>query len=126
MKQYIVLLCALLFVISLNCVQLSFLKNTGNEMLDMLSVILTNIQNEDFESAKAELGILNDKWEGIRDRWDILTEHDDVEELESSLASIEAYVDNTEAVDAVVEVAVLKQRIEHIIQNETLSFSTIF
>lgn len=126
MKQYIVLLCALLFVISLNCVQLSFLKNTGSEMLDMLSEILTKIQSEDFESAKAELSMLNDKWESIRDRWDILTEHDDVEELESGLASIEAYVENKEAVDAVVEVAVLKQRIEHIIQNETLSFSTIF
>lgn len=126
MKQYIVLLCALLFVISLNCVQLSFLKNTGGEMLSALDVVLTKIQNEDFESAKAKLGTLNDKWESIRDRWDILTEHDDVEELESSLASIEAYVENKEVVDAVVEVAVLKQIIEHIIQNETLSFSTIF
>lgn len=126
MKQYIVLFCALACVISLNCVQLSFLKNTGSEMLDMLDLVLVKIQNEDFESAKVELSTLNDKWESIRQRWDILTEHDDVEELESGLASIEAYVDNKEVVDAVVEVAVLKQRIEHIIQNETLSFSTIF
>lgn len=126
MKQYIILAGALLFVILLNCMQLSFLKNTGQDMLDMLEVISGSIQEENFTKAEEKLKDLNEKWEEVKARWDILTEHDDVEELESHLASIEAYIFNEEMTDGMVEVAILKQRIEHIIQNETLSFSTIF
>ena len=126
MKQYITLVGALIVVIVLNCIQVTFLKNTGNSMLKTLDSIVVNIEEEKFAEAEIQTNKLKNDWEKIKVRWDILTEHDDVEELESHLASIGAYIKNKEKTDGQVEVAVLKQRIEHIIQNETLSFATIF
>ena len=126
MKQYITLVGALIVVIVLNCIQVTFLKNTGNSMLKTLDTIAADIEEEKFAEAEIQTNKLKNDWEKIKVRWDILTEHDDVEELESHLASIEAYIKNKEKTDGQVEVAVLKQRIEHIIQNETLSFATIF
>lgn len=126
MKQYITLVGALIVVIVLNCIQVTFLKNTGTNMLNTLDTIASNIEEERFVEAKEQADKLKKEWEKVKVRWDILTEHDDVEELESHLASIDMYIRNEEKTDGQVEVAVLKQRIEHIIQNETLSFATIF
>lgn len=126
MKQYITLVGALIVVIVLNCIQVTFLKNTGTNMLNTLDTIASNIEEEKFVEAKEQADKLKKEWEKVKVRWDILTEHDDVEELESHLASIDMYIRNEEKTDGQVEVAVLKQRIEHIIQNETLSFATIF
>lgn len=126
MKQYITLVGALILVIVLNCIQVTFLKNTGTNMLNTLDTIASNIEEEKFVEAKEQADKLKKEWEKVKVRWDILTEHDDVEELESHLASIDMYIRNEEKTDGQVEVAVLKQRIEHIIQNETLSFATIF
>ncbi len=126
MKQYITLVGALIVVIVLNCIQVTFLKNTGTNMLNTLNTIASNIEEEKFVEAKEQADELKKEWEKVKVRWDILTEHDDVEELESHLASIDMYIRNEEKTDGQVEVAVLKQRIAHIIQNETLSFATIF
>lgn len=126
MKQYITLAGALIVVIVLNCIQVSFLKNTGADMLKSLDSISISIENEEFDEAKIKTDKLKEDWQNVKVRWDILTEHDDVEELESHLASIETYIKNEEKTDGQVEVAILKQRIDHIIQNETLSFATIF
>lgn len=126
MKQYITLVGALIVVIVLNCIQVTFLKNTGTNMLNTLDTIASNIEEEKFVEAKEQADKLKKEWEKVKVRWDILTEHDDVEELESHLASIDMYIRNEEKTDGQVEVAVLKQRIDHIIQNETLSFATIF
>ena len=73
MKQYITLVGALIVVIVLNCIQVTFLKNTGNSMLKTLDSIAVNIEEEKFAEAEIQTNKLKNDWEKIKVRWDILT-----------------------------------------------------
>lgn len=126
MKQYIILISAIILIISLNIFQASYLKNTSKELLNRIDNIKTNLDEKDFETAYNEILELEKDWETKRDGWDILTEHDDVEEFESCLASLKAFIKSNTLSESLSEVSKLKQRIEHILENESLSFATIF
>ena len=126
MKQYIILISAIIIIISLNIFQASYLKNTSKELLNRIDNIKTNLDEKDFETAYNEILELEKDWETKRDGWDILTENDDVEEFESCLASLKAFIKSNTLSESLSEVAKLKQRIEHILENESLSFATIF
>lgn len=126
MKQYIILISAIILIISLNIFQASYLKNTSKELLNRIDNIKTNLDEKDFETAYNEILELEKDWETKRDGWDILTEHDDVEEFESCLVSLKAFIKSNTLSESLSEVAKLKQRIEHILENESLSFATIF
>lgn len=126
MKQYIILISAIILIIGLNIFQVSYLKKTSKELLDSIENINVSLDKEDLETAYNEILELEKKWESKREGWDILTEHDDIEEFESSLVSLKAFTKSHNLSESLSETAKLKQRIEHILENESLSFATIF
>jgi len=125
-KQYIILISALILIIGLNIFQGSYLNKTSKELLNRIENIKTNLDNKAFDTAYNEILELEKDWEAKRAGWDILTEHDDVEEFESCLASLKAFTKSNTLSESLSEVSKLKQRIEHILENEALSFATIF
>jgi len=126
MKQYIILISALILVIGLNIFQWNYLNKTSEKILSKIEEIRESLNNNEFEKAYNEIIELEKDWETKRAAWDIFTEHDDVEEFESSLASLKSFTLSNNWSEGLCEAAKLKQRIEHILENETLSFATIF
>lgn len=126
MRQYIILVAAFAFVIILNCIQINFLKDTSKDLKKQLSILKSSIEQENYTQAEGALSALKKYWESVRQKWDIFTEHDDVEEVESHLASLQAYLTQNKKAECVNEIYVLKQRLEHITENESLSFATVF
>lgn len=126
MKQYIILGCAISLVIFLNMFQNNYLEKSSKEWLEIIDEIKINIEKSNYEMANNSFIKLENNWEEKKKVLDIFTEHDDVEELESNLASLKAYINLKEYSDCINEIAILKQRIGHILENESLSFATIF
>jgi len=126
MKQYIILISAIVLIIGLNILQTNYLKKTSEEILDNINNIKVSLNNEEYDLAYNEILDLEKNWESKRNGWDILTEHDDVEEFESCLTSLKEFTRSHNLSESLSENAKLKQRIEHILENESLSFATIF
>lgn len=126
MKQYIVLGIALILLIGLYIYQCNYLKNTSVELLSTIDNINNYLFNNDFDKASSEISRLEATWKKNKQGWDILTEHNDIEELESHIQSLKAFAKAKAFSESVNESYIIKQKIEHILENESLSFATIF
>lgn len=126
MKQYIILIVALVMVIGLNIYQNMYLNKTGETLLNKIEVVEQNLESKKFENAYNEILKLEKEWKSKKNTWDIFTEHDDVEAFESHIASLKAFTKAEDYSESLNAVLVVKQRIKHILENESLSFATIF
>lgn len=126
MKQYIILIGATLVVLCLNCWQMSYLKKTAAVLKLQIEYIKAYVESDDYENAKKAYDTLEKNWNKVSNMWDVFTEHDDVEEFDSSMKSLNAYIVQEEKSDCVNEIAQLLQRIEHILKSESVSLATVF
>lgn len=126
MRQYIILGVAILTVLGLNFWQTRYLRETSEYLLSDAWAIENSIRREDYNSAKQELKALESTWNDVKPGWDIFGEHDDIEQISESLASIRVYIDNKESTEIANENAILMEQIEHVIDSETFKFENVF
>ena len=126
MRQYIILGVAILTVLGLNFWQTRYLRETSEYLLSDVWAIENSIRREDYNSAKQELKALESTWNDVKPGWDIFGEHDDIEQISESLASIRVYIDNKESTEIANENAILMEQIEHVLDSETFKFENVF
>ena len=126
MKQYIILISALILVIVCNVFQSRYLQKSSKELLEYINEIKVSLENNNDNDIKFKIQNLENYWKSKKEIWDILTEHDDVEEFESHLASLKVHTSVFEKNESLNEIAFLSQRIKHILENEKVSLGTVF
>ncbi|MBR5227983.1 MAG: DUF4363 family protein [Clostridia bacterium] len=126
MKQICILCITLAVIIGLNIFQNTYLDRSGENLKNITEEIILCIEKENYSMLNNKINKLEENWEKDKSIWDVLTEHDDVEEVESSIASLKAYAKIQIKSESLNECFILKQRIEHILENEKVSLSNIF
>ena len=125
MKQYVIISCALVFVILLNIVQCKYLENTRRYMLADIMDIQNSIDREDYIEAKKGVDELENTWKYIKPGWDIFGEHDDVQNISEHIASMKIYAIYNERTELAKENSVLESLINHVIESERLNISNV-
>ena len=126
MKQYIILISALIFVIVVNIFQHNYLKKTSEILIKDIDEIKISLDKKEYNNIQSKIQKLDDSWKVKKEIWDVLTEHDDVEDFQSHLASLKAFTSTNDYNESINEIAILRQKIEHILENEKVSFATVF
>ena len=83
------------------------------------------VKNDNWESAGNRLEALTRVWNENRDIWQILINHEEVDNIDSTLARVKQLVEFREKTDSLAEIAVLKLFILHIPEKESLSIVNI-
>ena len=78
----------------------------------IIEYIKYSIDLEKFEESEERIIIFNTTWKNLREVWGIFVHHDDILEIESSIAEIEACIENNDKDD-------VKIRIDRLISNIT-------
>lgn len=126
MKQYIILISALLVIILLNLWQDTYLEETSKYLLSDINDLKNAIYRDDYENAEKSVKEIKNTWNNMIKGWDIFAEHDDVEEISLLVTSLKVYVEEQSKIDVIYTYTLLKQRVEHTLQTELLHLSNVF
>ncbi len=100
-------------------------KNTG-EMLSSIDRISHSIDNKQWESALKKTTELESEWKQNAKWWPTLLDHQEMDNIEFSLAKFKEYVAHKHFVLAKGQLSELKLMIEHIPEKEAVSLKNIF
>lgn len=126
MKQFCILITALLLIIGLHVFQNQYLERTSKFLLTDLKSIDLSLRREDFEDAKKEVENLNKTWKGLQEYWDSFGEHDSIEEITESISSLENYIKLEEKTESIIEANNVKSNIYFVLQGEKVTIGNVF
>lgn len=125
MKQYIIIVCALVIILLLNFWQISYLKDTSRYILTDINEIDNSVRREDYEAALNGVYELENTWNSVKAGWDIFGEHNDIEEIGERIESMKVYAKYKDKEELVNEYSLLENIIKHVIETEQLNFSNV-
>ncbi|RBP39543.1 DUF4363 family protein [Garciella nitratireducens] len=118
----LIILIFLSFTVYLNIC----LEKSSQEVMNILEEIEKNINQQDWELAKNNLDKLINKWEKMYGPWQIIMEHQELDNIELSLLKMTEYIKVENEDLAKAELASLKFLIRHIYTNNVISIENIF
>ena len=125
MKQYIIIVVAIIIVVLFNIWQASYLKQTSRYLLTDINEIENSVKREDFKTALNGVYELENTWNAVKAGWDIFGEHDDIEQINEHIQSMKVYAEYEDKEELVNEYTLLENEIKHIIDAEKISFSNV-
>ena len=125
MKPYIILLISILMILLLNMWQVNYLKNTSKYLLADIVDIKNSTKRKDTKDLLEGIDALESTWNNVKDVWDILGEHDDIEKISEHIQSMRVYATYEDIEELVNEYTLLETLIHHVIESEMFSFSNV-
>jgi uncharacterized protein YxeA len=83
------------------------------------------IEKENWDEAKYNMERLNKDWNKIKKTWLAFIEHLETDEIDVTIKRIERYISLKENTLVLVEIAQLKQLVEHISEKEKIKLTNI-
>ncbi|MFZ5942627.1 MAG: DUF4363 family protein [Bacillota bacterium] len=115
-----------LFILGLSFFSVYILDNTAAVLIDLLGGVEAAILNEDWNNAEQRLAVLEKRWEKTHFLWSMLIEHNEIDNIDISIAHIKSYVKFKASNDAFAEVSALYKIFEHIPAMEKFRIQNIF
>ena len=97
----------------------SHMSNDAAVLEEAISKIERSVSSGDWQGAKTGLSELDTHWNKTKVIWAMLIDHAEIDNIESTLARMEAAVAQKDVKISLPEAAVLKQYIRHIPARET-------
>lgn len=104
----------------------NFLNNTAQAMAEHLNIIEEAVSVEDWDLASNEIDKVKHKWGNIKKRWQMLIDHQEIDNIESALVRVYSWIDLEGRDDCLTELATLKLFVLHIPEREAFRITNIF
>ncbi len=103
----------------------SILTHTAQDIAKHLDIIEEFVSRDDWQMASREMIVVQDKWNKIKKRWQMLIDHQEIDNIESTLVRVQSWVDLQGKDDCLTELATLKLFFLHIPEREALRITNI-
>lgn len=103
-----------------------YLSKDTARLIKSINVIESYTQYGEWEKADNAVDDLQQDWKRTRKIWSMLIDHIEVDNIQTSLTRMAKYIKLKEEIDALAEISVLRQFIEHIPRKESLTLENIF
>ena len=125
MKTMIFLVISVIIFIGFAVWTQNILVSSAADLGQHLDRLESAVKNDNWESAGNRLEALTRVWNENRDIWQILINHEEVDNIDSTLARVKQLVELQEKTDSLAEIAALKLFILHIPEKEALNIVNI-
>lgn len=126
MRNLIVAMCLVVFIITVNIVISHFIKESCDNFSSLGEKYLNSLEEGDYNNAEATLKKMKDSWEKDEFFLKWVTNHETVEEIGASFKISEIYLKYKDAPHAAAECKTLMHFLEHLHENEQINFGNIF
>ncbi|MEG6567415.1 DUF4363 family protein [Thermoanaerobacterium saccharolyticum] len=126
MKYVIPLIATItVLIILVDITSYNYLYSSSNNMEKKLETIEQNIKNEKWMNAKTNADDLEKTWGKVSNKWAILIEHREIDDIDMSLSKLKSFIDTKDKDLSLSELKTLKELYSHIPSNEKLTFENI-
>lgn len=101
------------------------ITETANDIADLLSSIEEAAYEENWESAIEDMKAVEDDWNNTRKKWQMLIDHQEIDNIDSTLVRVKSWIALEAKEDCVAELAALKLFILHIPERKALRITNI-
>lgn len=126
MRNLIVALCLVVFIIAVNIVIGHYIKESCDNFSSLGEEYLQSLKTGDYEKAEKILSKMKEDWE--RDEFFLkwISNHETVEEIGAGFKISEIYLKYKDAAHAAAECKILMHFLEHMHENEQVKFDNVF
>lgn len=103
-----------------------YIDKTANEIAEEADRLRLLVEAQSWDEAGAVIKQITDEWAKMRRKWNALIDHAEVDRIDTALERTDELIKLKQIQDCLVEIAVLKQTILHIPENERLAVPNIF
>lgn len=125
MKAIIIIVVVLTAVFAVSLLTQNFLTVSAHSIDQELKLLEHSIRTGKWNEAKAQLGVVEGRWDSIKDKWAMVLDHQEIDNIELSLVRMGVYVDKSDPVQSLAEISALVMLFEHIPEKEALSWKNI-
>lgn len=102
------------------------MKNSAEELMGYNEILITQLQNDDFEAALSSTDKLKKKLAGLETFFSTLGNHDDLDIIEQNLAELQSLTEGKQKYDALAKAYVISHLCENLPKNLRLKAENIF
>lgn len=126
MKKLIASIIILLIFISISiCVQKK-IQESAYDIVNDINLLYEKINNEQWKQADKDLIQLENKWEGVSEKWAVLVEHEEIDQITVSFLKSKIFTLNREKEEALAELREFEFMIDHIPKINKVELKNIF
>ena len=121
-----IMVFALIIFLGIGIYSEIWISNTAQEISIEVSKLEEMLHNRNWDEAALLITIIQTEWSSIEERWDIIVDHREMDEIDLALTRSIKFIE-AESLDlALAEVAVLKHMVLHIAKKESFKILNIF
>jgi hypothetical protein len=87
--------------------------------------IEASVNGEDWANANAKLTNIKEDWQKVSKSWAMLLDHNELDNIETALTKMSAYIRTKDKSSALAETAAFKQYVKHIPEKEIFNFKNL-
>lgn len=125
MKQIIAVITLTIIFIGIAIYVNNYLTLSANEISNHIKNVELYAKKDDWEDAVKELKVSKEKWDNVKEKWSMLIDHFEIDNIESSLSKVSGFVTTKNLNDLLAESSNLRLMVDHIPEKDILSMENI-
>lgn len=125
-KETIICILIIILIIILDIFTQNYTKKSSNEIIECLSELKIEIENDNLKKAQEKIEELDKKWDNKHDKLAYYIEHDELEKVDTAIVQVKSFVENDDIPSAVAEIETGKFVLEHIERKYKFNLQNIF
>ncbi len=125
-RQIFILILSSILVIFGGIWETKHLERSCNFVLSDIEYTKNLLNNNNFEGSKAQMKELDNTWKNVKDVWNIFIPHDEIDDIENSIAMLHSYVDLENKEEALVYINKLNSDLKDVIEKQQINMENIF
>lgn len=125
-KETIICIFIIILIIILDIFTQNYTKKSSNEIIECLSELKIEIENDNLKKAQEKIEELDKKWDNKHDKLAYYIEHDELEKVDTAIVQVKSFVENDDIPSAVAEIETGKFILEHIERKYKFNLQNIF
>jgi len=125
MKNHLLLVALLVLIIVPGIAATRYLASSSQALIPLTDRAIACVEDGDWAAAERFAGDLREGWDERKDAWALLMMHEEIHELEQSIARIEQLIATKDRPGALAELQVVRLLLGHVGEKQRLSLINI-
>lgn len=112
-------------IVGIGLIGQSILGRTSGELGQSIAKVESSTASNDWKTAELAVTQIKNKWSGIKGVWAVLIDHQEIDNIDATLARMEKFIMAKDTPSAMAEASALKNFVDHIPVKEKLLLENV-
>jgi hypothetical protein len=123
---WLLVLAIAAIVISGGILTQQYLDRSADELTSQLERVQQSVEQKDWMMGESAFALLDEHWNGVHSNWALVTDHQELDNLDLSLVRLQKFIETRDEVNARVEAGTALDLIRSIPERERLTWRNVF